>query len=414
MSSPFAGAFLLEDGETLAHAIQNGDWVEGGMAAFSGALDTAAAISDPLGSLIAAGLGWLIEHVEPLKGWFNDLTGDAGEVSGFAQTWANVATRMHESGDLYTRRLGDLDGMSGATVDAYLAYAADTAKHLHAAGDWSQAVATGLEICSTLVKIVHDLVRDALSQVVGMAISCATELIVSVGTAAPVVIEQIGTRVASLAARIGKTITRLLTSFTSFKALFNSLQELMGKAKGLFDRMPPGKAGSGGRANQGGAPARSAGVVQTGAETRPRNTLDDGDDWAEGEYDKVRGRTDDVDRIFENMTGKTLPNGHVLTREELAQIKSHVFNDSHLMTDYETGELGRRRYDASADMAEAWHRLINGTGTHVDRLLLQHELAESNYLRAHPEATYLEAHMYAQSVADWFTAKEEAKRSHGD
>lgn len=243
MTTPFTGTFLLEDGESLAHAIENGDWVEGGLAAFSGVLDTVAAVSDPLGSLIAAGLGWLIEHVEPLSGWFNDLTGDAGQVAGFAQTWANVATRMHESGDLYTRRLSDLDEMSGATIDAYLAYANDVAKHLHAVGDWSQAVSTGLQICSTLVKIVHDLVRDALSQIVGMAISVATEAVLTVGLATPLIIEQVATRVSSLATRIGTSVTRLLTSFKSFSALFEALQELLRKGKTLFDRLPPGKAG---------------------------------------------------------------------------------------------------------------------------------------------------------------------------
>jgi hypothetical protein len=244
MTTPFTGTFLLEDGESLAHAIENGDWVEGGLAAFSGVLDTVAAVSDPLGSLIAAGLGWLIEHVEPLSGWFNDLTGDAGQVAGFAQTWANVASRMHDSGDLYTRRLSDLDAMSGATIDAYLAYASDVAKHLHAVGDWSQAVSTGLQVCSTLVKIVHDLVRDALSQIVGMAISVATEAVLTVGLATPLIIEQVAARVSSLATRIGTSVTRLLTSFKSFSALFEALQELLRKGKTLFDRLPPGKAGA--------------------------------------------------------------------------------------------------------------------------------------------------------------------------
>lgn len=243
LSTPFTGTFLLEDGETLAHAIQNGDWIEGGLAAFSGALDTAATISDPLGSLIAAGLGWVLEHVEPLRGWFNDLTGDAGEVAGYARTWSNIATRMHDSGDLYTRRLTDLDDMSGATIDAYRAYATDTAKHLHATGDWAQAVATGLELCSTLVTIVHDLVRDALSQLVGMIISIATEAIATAGFALPLIIEQVTTRVTALATRVGTSITRLLTSFKSFTALFEALQELMRRGKSLFDRMPPGKTG---------------------------------------------------------------------------------------------------------------------------------------------------------------------------
>ena len=58
-ASPFSGAYLIEDGQALVEAIQSGNWVEGGMAAFSGVLDTAAAIIDPIGTLIANGLGWV-------------------------------------------------------------------------------------------------------------------------------------------------------------------------------------------------------------------------------------------------------------------------------------------------------------------------------------------------------------------
>jgi hypothetical protein len=117
-ATPFSGAGLLDSGSQLAAAIESGDWVEGGMAAFSAAADTIATVSDPLGSLIAAGLGWLIDHFEPLKGWFNDLTGDAGEVQAFAQTWVNIQKQLQQSGDELTRILGDVDELAGEAMDA--------------------------------------------------------------------------------------------------------------------------------------------------------------------------------------------------------------------------------------------------------------------------------------------------------
>ena len=73
-TTPLQGAFLLEDGEALVSAIKSGDWVAGGFAAFSAVMDTVATVSDPLGSLIAAGLGWLMEHLQPLKGWLKPAT----------------------------------------------------------------------------------------------------------------------------------------------------------------------------------------------------------------------------------------------------------------------------------------------------------------------------------------------------
>lgn len=112
-----------------------------------------------------------------------------------------------------------------------------------------------------------------LSQIVGMAISVATEAVLTVGLATPLIIEQVATRVSSLATRIGTSVTRLLTSFTSFSGLFEALQELLRKGKTLFDRLPPGRAGV--RAlhaetppSYTGAPLPSAPVKATGG-TRP-------------------------------------------------------------------------------------------------------------------------------------------------
>ena len=73
-TSPLAGTLLLEDGEQLVRAVQNGDWISGGMAAFSGAMDTVAAVSDPLGTVFAMGFGWVIDHFSPLNTWLEDLT----------------------------------------------------------------------------------------------------------------------------------------------------------------------------------------------------------------------------------------------------------------------------------------------------------------------------------------------------
>lgn len=258
-ATPFSGAFLIEDGQGIVDAIQSGNWVEGGMAAFSGLLDTAAAVIDPIGTLIANGLGWVLDHIEPLKGWLNDITGNAGEVAAFAQTWDNIANRMHSSGDAFLRRTHDLDELSGATIDAYLAYAADAAKQLHATGDWASAISTGLQMASQLVQIVHDLVRDAISQVVGTAISAATEMVLTVGLATPFVIGQVGTKVASLASRVGRTVTRLLSSFKSLSRVIETLKDLFARGAGALRGMLRGERGGSSAAHSGahtpGAPA---------------------------------------------------------------------------------------------------------------------------------------------------------------
>lgn len=244
-TSPFAGTLLLEDGEQLVQAINSGDWVSGGMAAFSAVLDTVAAVSDPLGTLIAAGLGWLVDHVEPLKGWFNDLTGNASEVQAFAQTWANIQTQLESAGAELQRILGDVHDLAGAAMDAYRTFQHDTAKHLIAAGTWAGAFSTGLNIASMIVQAVHDLVRDVLSQLVGSAISWASEAVFTLGLATPWIIEQVTTRVSSLVSRVGRFITNLLESVKSLRGLLDELKPLLDKASELFGTLLHGKGAEG-------------------------------------------------------------------------------------------------------------------------------------------------------------------------
>ncbi|TFV96640.1 glycohydrolase toxin TNT-related protein [Orlajensenia leifsoniae] len=240
MSTPFSGTFLLEDGEALVQAIQSGDWVSGGLAAFSAIADTVAAVMDPLGSLIAAGLGWIMEHLEPLKGWLNDLTGDAGEVAGFAATWANIGASLAASGDNLVSVLGDLDASEGDAIDAYRRFQQETAEHLRAAGGWAEAIGVGMNIAATIVKIVHDLTRDAIAQIVGSVISYAATLVITLGTATPLIISQATSRVSSLSARIGKTVTRLLESAKQLTKLIDQLATLFKRFDAAAGRMLPG------------------------------------------------------------------------------------------------------------------------------------------------------------------------------
>ncbi|MEE9965083.1 MAG: hypothetical protein K4304_08290 [Propionicimonas sp.] len=270
-ATPFSGAFLIEDGQMLADAIESGNWVEGGVAAFASVLDAAAFITDPIGTLIANGLGWVLDHIEPLKGWMNDFTGDAGEVAAFAQTWHNVGTRMYDSGAALAAATKDLDAMSGATIDAYLAYAGDAIKQLNATGDWANAIGQGMEIASYLVQIVHDLVRDAVSQIVGTAISVALEMALTAGLATPVAVEQITTKVGSLATKVGRSVERLLRAFRKLNELLDALRALFDRGGAFIKKLLHGDA-----------PA-SALPVKTSQFDRVNAVRSDGMDLAPGE-----------------------------------------------------------------------------------------------------------------------------------
>ena len=78
-----------------------------------------------------------MEHLEPLKKWLNELTGDAAAVTAFGETWKNIADRMESASDDLDRFVSaDLGAMSGASITAYVAYANELAGQIRATPSW--------------------------------------------------------------------------------------------------------------------------------------------------------------------------------------------------------------------------------------------------------------------------------------
>ena len=241
-TTPLAGTFLLEDGEALVQAINDKDWVAGGLAVVGGAFDAAAAASDPIGTLIAMGLGWVLDHVQPFNTWLEQLTGDADQVKAHATTWKNVQKHLQATAEIMASHITtDLADMNGRTITAYQGAAGDMTQAINAAGTWAGAIGTALEVTAFIVQFVHDFVRDAISEVVGSILSYAAELIATVGLAWPIVAEQIATRIASLIGQVGRNVKNLVTSarnlvkkLTDLKSLFHTLKN---KLDDLFKKL---------------------------------------------------------------------------------------------------------------------------------------------------------------------------------
>ena len=115
----WSGSRLLEDGFDLKEAFESKSWVAGGLATAATAADTAAAVMDPLGEALSAGIGWIIEHLSPLKDWLNELAGDSDAVAAAASTWTNIGAKLSScAGDLEavcSSRLAGQESLAVAT-----------------------------------------------------------------------------------------------------------------------------------------------------------------------------------------------------------------------------------------------------------------------------------------------------------
>ena len=62
----YSGISLLESANDLKSAIESGDWASVALGSIGTALDALSMAMDPFGAILAAGVGWLMEHVGPL------------------------------------------------------------------------------------------------------------------------------------------------------------------------------------------------------------------------------------------------------------------------------------------------------------------------------------------------------------
>lgn len=223
-----SGAGLIDSGASYCEAIAGENWVDAALSGVAVGFDVYATVSDPLGSLFAAGIGWIIDHLDPIKTWFDELTGNPESVSAFAGTWQNVSTEVGSVRDEFRENASSrLQGMSGPNVEAYREHVDKQVQKLDLMSKGARAISLGFDGCAVLVGFVHGLVRDALAQIAGAICSYVAELVITLGAATPLVIHQATTRVSALCAEVLPKIKGLKNSVRDLDSLISSLKDIL-------------------------------------------------------------------------------------------------------------------------------------------------------------------------------------------
>ena len=223
-----SGAQLLDSVVSTGEAIHDKSWVDTALSGVALGFDIYATISDPLGSLFAAGIGWIIDHLDPIKGWFDDLTGNPEAVSAFAGTWLNTSIAIGSvKADFEENANNKLEGMSGPNIATYRGHVKNEVNKLKILETASSSMSVGFEVCAVIVGFVHGLLRDALAQIAGAICSYVAELVFTLGAATPLVIHQASTRVSALASEIIPKIKGLKNSVTDLDSLVRELKDIL-------------------------------------------------------------------------------------------------------------------------------------------------------------------------------------------
>jgi uncharacterized protein YukE len=217
----YTGVSLADGFQGLYQSVQGGGWVDGMLAGGSLVGDAAATVIDPFSALLANGLGWVMEHFEPLREMLDKLTGIPDKVVAHAETWANMAGALQTmADDLRSSLAADLPGWDGTAAESYRSMMTSNVDGFGGLTLLADTMSAATRAAGNLVQFTRDIVRDLICDLVARVIVWATEALAIVTI--PIVTVQIISAVSKWCARI----------FGYTGALINSLQNLTALMEG--------------------------------------------------------------------------------------------------------------------------------------------------------------------------------------
>jgi RHS repeat-associated protein len=246
-TTAFSGVPLMESVEETKKAIEGGDWAAGVLGVTGAALDAVGMAMDPFGAILAAGVGWLMEHVGPVSEALDSLTGDPDEIKAHAETWKNISTELADIGAELTNLVtNDTAGWTGEAGDAYRARSKDTSNLITAAQKAADGAANGITSAGEMVGAVRTLVRDLIADLVGHLVSWALQVVATLGIGLTWVVPQVVAEVTKVASKIADITSKLTQAMKNLIPLLDKLGDSFGDAGKALKNIKAGNAGPAG------------------------------------------------------------------------------------------------------------------------------------------------------------------------
>ncbi|WP_090004822.1 hypothetical protein [Lentzea albidocapillata] len=128
---------------------------------------------DPLGSIIGAGVGWLIEHVSFLRDALNQLMGNPEEIQANVDANKARAAELRVLAEDHKSGLATFDGWTGTSSERFKASMDGMGQELDDLANAVESKAKIVAIMGMLVTVLRDIVRDLIAQLIGSLIGGA-------------------------------------------------------------------------------------------------------------------------------------------------------------------------------------------------------------------------------------------------
>ncbi|WP_431923942.1 hypothetical protein [Amycolatopsis tucumanensis] len=256
------GAGFFDAAVSLNEAVKENDKVAIGIGSAGLALETLGLALDPIGSLLTAGIGWLIEHISVLRWPLDIMWGDPEGIAAAEKAVKAEKEKLEQWAQDHQTKLATLmESWTGEGADQFRKSMEAVTDQLNAIGGYLENAGKSMKVAGGLVGafrgIARDLIAMLLATIIKGALIAAALAPVTFGASIAIFI---GTTIGMVATALGKIGAKIAELTRKLVDLGASLSKLGKAGDDLAGAKPPSvKPGSSGP-----APANSGAPVSGG------------------------------------------------------------------------------------------------------------------------------------------------------
>jgi methyl-accepting chemotaxis protein len=144
--------------------IHDGVGWESGIDTAMVAIDVISTWEDPLRGLIAAGVGWLLEHIPGISDVWDKLMGDASSIEQIANTWDNISRALNTSCTDFTQASNQIETWSGPARESYRQVAQAFESSVNGTSVESEAISIVVRLIGAIVAGLKDIVYTLIAE----------------------------------------------------------------------------------------------------------------------------------------------------------------------------------------------------------------------------------------------------------
>ncbi|MFJ8917261.1 hypothetical protein [Amycolatopsis sp. NPDC102389] len=232
-SGDTAGAGFFDSAFSLKKAVDDGDSLSIGLASAGMAIEILGMVVDPIGSLLTAGIGWLIEHIVIFRWPLDFLLGDPKGIEAAKTAIYNEGKAVKEwSEDHAAATKKFMEKWDGEAADKFRADMEGVAAQIDALADYINFAGKQMGIAGAVIGAVRGIVRDIIAMTLAGILKAA---IVAVALAPVTFGGSIIAAITSIMTTVGVAIAKIAKQIADTAKKLAEMIKILAKTRGAAD-----------------------------------------------------------------------------------------------------------------------------------------------------------------------------------